>query len=111
MTYIMKCKSAIFDGDYEGAKKIFAKINKDKYVGECERLDAEIETLRANRENSKLKADIKTFETELDTLSLDELHAKITNARSNYKEAECKDVWDDKEKIIAYMSKVKFKNK
>lgn len=111
MTYIMKCKSAIFDGDYEGAKKIFTKINKDKYVGECERLDAEIETLRANRENSKLKADIKTFETELDTLSLDELHAKITNARSNYKEAECKDVWDDKEKIIAYMSKVKFKNK
>jgi hypothetical protein len=111
ISYIMKCKSSIFDGDYEGAKRNFSKIDKEAYKSECERLEVEIENLKGQRVNSKLKAEINAFETELNDLPLAELHNKILHIKSNYKESECKDFWNDKAKLVDYMLKVKFKNK
>lgn len=109
MSLIMMCKSAIFDGNLDAAKKAFIKINKDNYPLECESLSIAIENMKVSRVESKEAKLIDAFKEEMMTLTLEELQEKIKHQASKYDEKDCVGFWDDKEKLIEYMVKVKFK--
>jgi hypothetical protein len=108
-TYIMECQSAIFENNLDDAKKAFIKVNKELYPEKHETLRLSVEKLEAEREASKESTLIDTFKADLSGLTLEKLQSKIQNKLSKYDEKDFEEIWDDKEKIIEQMIKIKFK--
>lgn len=109
MAYIMVCKSAIFDGNLDAAKKAFIKVNKENYPAEWESLSTAIEKMEESRKDSKEAKLIDAFKEEMMALTLDEIQTKILHPSSKYDDKKCVNFWESKESLIEYMVKVKFK--
>ena len=108
MIHIMECKAAIFDGDYEKAKTCHSKINRELYPIECETLSEQLKKMEEKRSESKSNAVKEKFIADLQLKDIKDLQKTIVNKVSKYKEEDCKEFWDDKEKLIVYMSDFKF---
>lgn len=109
MQYIILCKSSIFDGNLDAAKKAFIKVNKENYPSEWESLNLAIEKMEESRKDSKEAKLIDAFKDEMMALTLEEVQGKIAHPASKYDEKKCANFWESKESLVEYMAKVKFK--
>ena len=110
-TYVMKLKAGIYDNNTEsmksalvGIKKLFPEmvnrnISPPLTIAEAEELyNTHFPDIESNK-----------FREQMGLLDLEKLRAKIKHHMSNYNESECKSIWEDKDKLIDYMVKKKFR--
>lgn len=107
--YIMECKAAIFDGNYEAANKALSKIDNVEYSTEFDNLSEQVDVLKEKHNGNKNVAEIEKFKKEMEAAPIDVIQKKIEHIKSNYKKEDCIAIWDDKAKLIEYMVTVKFK--
>ena len=92
----------IFEQKYEEAKnelqdlKIYSEMDKDNLIPKIEKV---IDENFSEHHPSKY-----------DDLPLDKLQSKIKHHMTKYDEEECKDFWDDKEKLLEYMKNIDSQN-
>lgn len=69
---------------------------------------AKINELKNKKKGVKDSDKKEQFMNKLDESTLEELQRKIKHVNSPYKEEDCREVWEDKEGLIKYMTQVKF---
>jgi hypothetical protein len=109
ISLIMECKAAIFDGNFDDAQKAFIKVDKSENPVEYESLKVKLDEMKAAREGSKEDVLARKFRDEMMNTPIEEIWKKISNKLSNYSKDDCAAIWNDREKLVEYMVKVKFK--
>ena len=109
-TYIMQLKAGIYDNNTEGMKSALEGMKKLFPELITRNISPSLTIAEAEELYNNHFPDIegKRFREQMGLLDLEKLRAKIKHHMSNYKESECKDIWEDKDKLIDYMVKKKF---
>lgn len=111
---VLDTKSAIVDDNPKGAEFFYNSIIKDypELLDDItsEHLLTKINELKGKIRKSIIDKKIEEFKASMKDLDIEKVRNKITIKTSKYKKEDCDNFWDDKEKIIDYMVKVKFDN-
>jgi len=106
-------KAAIYEKEQGVAIKQLKVIEKMFPETVSRKLNIDFTTQKAQNMYEDAFSEEKTskedrFKAELDELSLEDLQKKISHHMTAFKEEDCKDFWNDKQKLIDYMINVKF---